>query len=154
MAFVVRRPGSRWEIRESYSTDEGPRARTLVSFRVLTDEVIRRASASSGKTLDRHAIVRSARRAGAPIERAPADALAASLLRVLAMNPTMNPGIRRLLHDRLEQSGSLPVAVDDGVCEWIAASDRERGDALVDLLGLADRLPAPERTALAFPGLR
>lgn len=153
MAFVVRRPGSRWELRESYSTDDGPRARTLVSFRVLTDEVIRRASAACGKPLDRQAIVRSARRAGAPIERPPADALAGALLRVLAMTPSMSPGLRRLLRDRLEQ-GPVARAVDDSVSEWIAASDQERGDALVDLLGLADRLPAPKRKALAFPGLR
>lgn len=154
MAFVVRRPGDRWEIRESYSTPAGPRARTLASFRVLTDDVIRRASAAGGQTLERQAIIRAARKAGAPIERAGTDSTAAALLRVLARGTPVSPGLGRLLHDHLERTTRRVHLVEDSVAEWIGASDRERGDALVDLLGLADRLPPPKRKALEFPIFR
>ena len=42
MAYVVERRSGHWEIRESVHTAAGPRARTLATFRMLTDEVLER----------------------------------------------------------------------------------------------------------------
>ena len=56
MAFVVRRPKGRWEIRESFVGPSGPRARTLASFRVLSEDVIERVTGTTIR--GRRAIVR------------------------------------------------------------------------------------------------
>jgi hypothetical protein len=37
--------------------------------------------------------------------------------------------------------------------DWKGATEEERGRALMDLLSLADKLPAPTRTPLRFPRL-
>lgn len=148
MAYVVRRPAGRWEIRESYSTPAGPRARTLVTFQTLIPEVIDRAARAAKTNFDARAVVRSAKRAGTPIAPSPADSRAIALVRSLARDEPIRPGLRRMLADRL--SGR---PVDDDLAEWIGASTTARGEALVDLLGLADRLPGPRRTPLRFPRL-
>lgn len=149
MAFVVRRPGGRWEIRESFTSKVGPRARTLASFKVLSPQVIERAVGAARGAGDRESIVRAARRAGAPIELSAGDALAESLLRSLARGATVRPGMRRLLIEQLTDSQHA----DDSFAEWIGASLEERSAALVDLLGLADRLPKPPERPLRFPRL-
>jgi transcriptional regulator with XRE-family HTH domain len=45
------------------------------------------------------------------------------------------------------------AAADDSFVDWIGASLEQRGAALVDLLGLADRLPKPPKGPLRFPRL-
>lgn len=150
MAFVVRRPGDRWEIRESSLTPAGPRARTLASFKHLSDDVIARAAGRAQGAFDRDELIGAARRAGVPFERHPADATAETLIRMIARGSLPRPGLRRLLRDTL---GGEPARIDGSLAEWIGASPEERGRALVDLLGLADRLPKPRRTRLTFPGL-
>ncbi len=153
MAFVVARPRLRWEIRESYATPKGPRARTLVSFSTLTPDVIDRAERAAAGPFDRDRVMRAARRAGTPFRRSPAEALAEKLTRAVANGEQIRPGLRRLLHDRLAAAGDMPRSVDDSVAEWLGVSAHDRGRALVDLLGLTDRLPKPRQTALTFPGL-
>lgn len=149
MAFVIRRPGGRWEIRESFSTNAGPRARTLTSFKVLTPQVIERAIDTARRPANRESIIRGAKKAGAPVELSAGDALAESLLRGVARGASVRPGVRRLLVEHLMGSRQA----DDSFARWIGASLEERSAALVDLLGLADRLPKPPKRPLRFPRL-
>lgn len=151
MAFVVRRPQGRWEIRESFATDRGPRARTLVTFKTLSPQVIKRAVRAAKRPLDPGELVRAARRAGVPVALTEGESLAQSLLRHITHGGAVRPGLRRLLLDRL--SGEPAPSVDGSVAEWIGASPEERGAALVDLLGLVDRLPVRRPAPLRFPRL-
>lgn len=155
MAYVVPRPGGRWEIRESRSTPAGPRSRTLASFRTLTPEVLAKAQARSAKeTLDPAELRRAAARAGAPVALDAPDRAAAELLSELAGGRAPRPALRRLLLGALEGGRSLPDNAR-AAAAWIAASPRERGEALCDLLLLTDSLPpgrARARTS-SFPGL-
>lgn len=66
MAFVVARPKGRFEIRESLHTPDGPRARSLASFDVLTDAVLVKAARRAQRPFDVGAVLASGRRAGAP----------------------------------------------------------------------------------------
>jgi len=147
MAYVVARTGRRFEIRESRVTPDGPRARTLATFRVLDDGVIAHASERSESTLDVHALRASARRAGAPVavDDGP-DRAARVLLAQLADGHRPSPVLTALLADALARPPSQPVP-------WIGASPERRGEALRDLLLLADRLPPPRTTRTRFPGL-
>jgi len=149
MAFVVKRPGHRWEIRESYTTDDGPRARTLASFNVLTADVLDRAVARSEGHAEREALIRAAKRAGAPLERPEADIAAETLIRVMARGAPPRPGLQRLL---MTQLGPLNQR-DNSFAEWIGASLEERARALVDLLDLGDTLPHPPERPLRCPRL-
>lgn len=150
MAYVVRRPGGRWEIRESYVTERGPRARTLATFKTLSPTTVEKAAAKARTPFEPEAVLDSARRAGAPVELSRGDALATRLLRELGRDARIRPGLRRLLLEQLEdiEMGT----VDDSLAHWVGASERERADALVDLLDLADRLPKPGRRPLQYPG--
>jgi hypothetical protein len=153
MAFLVQRPGGRYEIRESAVTDRGPRARTLVSFRELSDEVLDRAGARAVGALDRDALRERARELGVPVaDRDPTtDLLARRLLARLATGATVSGPLATLLVERLG-----PVEAPDGLegaVEWLGATDAQRGHALWDLLELADALPDHDR-GLTFPPLR
>lgn len=68
MAFVVRRPQGRYEIRESVKTAAGPRARSLANFAVLTDSVLGAAQDRATRPFVAGDVVSSAHRAGAPVE--------------------------------------------------------------------------------------
>jgi hypothetical protein len=70
MAFVVARPGGRFEIRESLHTAKGPRSRTLASFSVLTDDIMAAAAQRAQRPFDAATVIRSGRRAGARIQLA------------------------------------------------------------------------------------
>jgi hypothetical protein len=154
MAFVVRRPKGRWEIRESRATDAGPRARTLATFGVLTDDVLAQAERASRRGFNRSAVIASARRAGAPVAESSADAAARALLAEFRAGSAPTPGLLRLLRDRIEELPAPRLESGGSIADWAGASDADRGDALRDLLELTDRLPAPRRTRLRFPGLR
>lgn len=149
MAYVVRRPGGRWEIRESYTSPAGPRSRTLATFRVLSPQVIERAVHRARKPVAADTLLRAARRAGAPFESANADDLAKSLIRTLARGETIRPGLRRLLIEGL----TTPPSSVDALADWVGASLQERGSALVQLLNLTDSLSKSRNTPLRFPGL-
>ena len=159
MAYVVARPGRQFEIRESRATPHGPRSRTLTTFRVLDDDVVARATERSASTLDAASLRASARRAGAPVavEEGP-DSAARALLAQLAGGRHPSPVLAALLADQLAVSPrrarqpALPDAAR-AVVPWIDASPTERGDALRDLLLLADRLPPPRTKRRRFPKL-
>jgi hypothetical protein len=70
MAYVARRPAGRFEIRESYQSERGPRARTLANFAVLSDDVLGRAEQRALRPFDRVAVRASAIRRGARIDPA------------------------------------------------------------------------------------
>jgi hypothetical protein len=151
MAYVVRRPAGRWEVRESAATSSGPRARSLVSFRVLDSSVLERAERAARRPFDRSAVVASARRAGAAVEDNAADRLARQLLGEIARGRSPSPGLRRLLRDNLADQRSMAAVEMD--LEWLSASDEQRGRVLRDLLDLTDHLPAERQEPLRFPSL-
>jgi hypothetical protein len=154
MAYVVGRPGGRFEVRESRLGPKGPRSRTLASFRVLDDTVLAHAAARAETGFDASAVRAAARRAGAPIASgAPADRAARALLHELRAGHVPTPGLRAVVAAALGSPAAVPDSVG-AMAGWVGASTAERGDALRDLLLLADRLPAPPRRASAFPGLR
>jgi hypothetical protein len=157
MAYVVSRPNGAWEIRESQRTDAGPRSRTLASFRELTPEVIEAARSRSTRDLNADELREAARRAGAPVAEAPADAAAAELLRRLSQGEQLRPEVKRLLADAVRATGADPEAPSDtarAAAAWLGADAEERGRALRDLLLLADRFPAGRRKPRApYPRL-
>jgi hypothetical protein len=149
MAYIVARNSGAWEIRESHSTDAGPRSRTLASFRSLTPEVIEHAQARSTKRLDPGELRKAAHRAGAPVTATPSDRAAGDLLAQLAAGHRPRPLLARLLAKALSADGSQPADNNaESAAAWIAASPERRGETLRDLLLLVDNLPrarAPER---------
>lgn len=102
MAYVTSRGSGKWELRESVSTPEGPRSRTLASFRTLSDETIENARARAAKPLTADAIKDAARRVGAPVGLAAADQAAGDLLRELDAGREPHPILRQLLVEALQ----------------------------------------------------
>lgn len=158
MAFVVPTRKGRFEVRESKSTPNGPRSRTLVSFRELTDELIEKARTNAEKPVGAEELRRAARRAGAPVAGAPIDRAARALISELGKGRKPDPALRHLLmgllsSDRASDTGQ-PLS-DSGlsVAAWVGATPEQRGRALVDLLLLADAIPAGNRKKkpLLFP---
>ena len=136
MAYVVARPKGRYEIRESLHTPDGPRARSLAGFDLLTDGVLAKASRRAQRAFNAKAVLASARRAGAPtMVSAGGEAEAKSRTRFVEASRRMAQALKR------------PPA--------LRSSDP--GAALIELLGFADavalsqphRPPAP----LEFPVL-
>ncbi len=153
MASVVKRPTG-WEIRESITTERGPRSRTLATFKGLNKATIEHARARASKGLDHDDVVRAALRAGAPVEPEAADAHAQALIRELESGAAPRPGLRRLLAGYLRDE-PRPTAAAEAASAWLGSSAAERGAALVDLLLLADAIPVARRPPeLAFPGFR
>ena len=154
MAYVVDRRSGTWEIRESHATATGPRSRTLASFQTLTPEVIERAQARSSKALDPEELRSAATRAGAPIAVNTSDRASAELLSQLTSGQTPRPVLRRLLLDALQSDPREPSSSAQAAASWITATPKERGEALLDLLLLTDRLP-PSRAPAGrrFPRL-
>jgi hypothetical protein len=114
--------------------------------------------------MDVDALRAAALRAGAPVVSNPTDSTARDLISSLAKGRKLDPTLKRLLRDALDNEDRRdrprdPAAlVSDSarsVSEWIGASPRERGDALVDLLLLADALPLRRRAEQSrFPRLQ
>jgi hypothetical protein len=148
MTYFVPRSTGAWEVRESYSTEAGPRSRTLATFRSLTPEVVERARARSTKLLDADELRKAARRAGAPVAAAAPNRAAGDLLSQLAAGHRPRPLLARLLAKALSAEGGQPTGNAEAAAAWIAASPARRGDTLSDLLLLVDHLPRtriPER---------
>jgi hypothetical protein len=140
MAFVVRRPNGSWEIRESISTPSGPRARTLATFRLLTEAVAGEASRRATRDVTTADIMAAARRAGAPTAANRADAAAAELLRSLERGQHLSERLRRALVNRL---GDVPPQSDSAreAVEWVDAPVDERGRVVQQLLDIGDAFP-------------
>ncbi len=154
MAYVVARHGGVWEVRESRATAAGPRSRTLATFRTLTPEIVERARARSAKPLHPSDLRKAALRAGAPVASGDADRATGELLAELAAGREPRGALRRLLLDAL---GGRPAMSDSAraAARWVAATPRERGETLRDLLLLADRLPPGRASAgRRFPRVR
>jgi hypothetical protein len=152
MAYIVPRKTGAWEIRESYGTAAGPRSRTLAGFRTLTAEAIERAQARSTKHLDPEELRKAARRAGAPVASPPTDRAASQLLTQLAAGQKPRPVLARLLLKALSTEDSQPTDNAEAAAAWIAVTAEQRGEALRDLLLLADHLPrARIRAHARFP---
>lgn len=137
MAFVVARPGGRFEIRESLHTADGPRARSLAGFDVLTDEVLAKAARRARRPFDVGAVLASARRSGAPARVSVAGGEGE-----LAHGRFVQAS--RRMAQTLQRSRTPKRAVDPGT-------------ALIDLLGFADAVtrgrPARPYRPLEFPVL-
>jgi hypothetical protein len=146
MAYVVPRSSGSWEIRESHLTAKGPRSRTLATFRTLTPEAIDHARRRARKRVDAEALRRAARRAGAPVALADADMAAAELLRTLGEGTRPRPALERALRDALSAGARAATSNAQAAAAWIGATPQRRGEALGDLLRLADSLPHRRRS--------
>ncbi len=96
--------------------------------------------------VDVHALVHAARRAGAAVSVgvSPVDIAARALLAELRAGNHPSPALAAALSDAVVPE----VEVSDSVraaAAWSGATLEERGEALRDLLLLADRLPVPRR---------
>jgi hypothetical protein len=129
MAFVVARPGKRFEIRESVATERGPRSRSLANFSVLTDDVLAAAQKRAARPFDAAGVVASARRAGAPVKR--------------------NAQIRSFVE------ASRRMSVETG--RAMTPARRDPGETLLDLLGFTDLVlaskPGGRKEPLRYPPL-
>ena len=155
MAFLVGRKDGRFEIRESHATEAGPRARTLASFRELDEEVLDRAAAHARRDFDRAAIRERAAKLAVPQHTDRASRAARSLIAELRRGHGPAPSLVRLLRDELPADPRpTPDTIEQAV-EWIGKTDRQRGDAIADLLDLGDALPRRERPPRSgFPRIR
>jgi len=158
-----------FEVRESATTPDGPRSRTLATFRRLDDEVIARARARARKPPSAEQLREAALRAGAPVAAAPVDQAAAKTVRRLAAGERVDPMLRRLLLDALDRQGrgerfeapgpgARHPEVSDAAreaSEWIGVEAERRGEAARELLDLTDALPLNlHEPETAFPRLR
>jgi hypothetical protein len=147
MAYVVATKRDAFEVRESRSTPNGPRSRTLATFRELDAATIERVRNRAETPPSEAQLRKAALRAGAPIAGAPVDAAARTTLRSLAHGERPSPKLRRLLLDALADK-------EHPATEWLGASLSERGETLEQLLLLTDALPIRRRRAeIGFPRL-
>lgn len=142
MAFIVSKPNGTWEARESHRTPEGPRSRTLATFREFSPEVADRIAGRSAGPVDRDELARKAARAGAPVVTSEIDRTAADLLRQLAMGGALRTGLAKLLADSLANGGKEVDHEGERMKLWAGASVHERAEALASLLDLGEALPA------------
>src|SRR5579859_7325983 len=137
--FLARRPGDRWELRESRLTSAGPRSRTIATFRELTPDTVSHAMKRSSGTLDPSALRALCRRAGAPVTPLPQDAAAAELLSAIARGERPRRGLARVLAAELNGGQESVSASERAAARWVHATTQQRGDTLRDLLLLTDR---------------
>lgn len=156
MAYVTANRRGGFEVRESRATPNGPRSRTLATFRRLDDEVIERARSRASKPPSAEELREAALRAGAPVAAAPVDRAAAETVRRLAAGERVDPMLRRLLLDALRQQErservELPEAgaarepemsaAAREASEWIGVGPERRSEALWELLAMTDAFP-------------
>jgi hypothetical protein len=135
MAYVVARPKGRFEIRESLHTPDGPRARSLAGFDVLSNAVLAKAARRAQRPFDMEAVLASGRRAGAPTRIDAGEAAEDARGRFVEASRRMARALQR-------PPALRPV---------------DPGAALIDLLGFADAVtrnqPPRPPTPLEFPVL-
>jgi len=158
MTYVVERNagasrGRRFEVRESVSTERGPRSRSLATFTELDEVVLAKARARALRPFDPSSVVASARAVGAHVVIEPAAerharALLAELRGGSALPPALSALLRRALVPAADIDGNIEAAAG-----WFGATPEQRGEALVDLLGFADAVPSRVRGPAepAFP---
>lgn len=142
MAYLVRRAGDRFDLRESAATPDGPRSRTLATFRApLTPEILERAAARAARPFDREALLAAAARLGVATTERREERAARELLARLRAGARIDPVLVTLLRDALDAAPSAPVPEPLAeVAEWVGASDARRGEAVRDLLRVSDRI--------------
>jgi hypothetical protein len=158
MAYLVRRSGDQIEIRESRSTQKGPRSRQLARFDgTLTPAVLARAAAKATRPFDADALVRRAQVMGIPVETRAPEREAHALLRRLRRGDPIDPIMASVLARALDEvaKAELPEPVAE-VAEWIGATPAARGAALRDLLDAYGRIaasspPRRERPRTPYP---
>jgi hypothetical protein len=141
MAFVVVRRDGRFEIRESVTTPNGPRARTLATFRELTDSVLERAESNACRPFDRTQVERRAISAGASRDTRDVARRAHALLADLHSGHRLPPILAGALALELAAAGGALPDTLPPLSDWLGASTRQRGEALRDLLRMTDRIP-------------
>lgn len=147
MAFVASRRDGAFEVRESHLTPKGPRSRTLATFRELDAATIEKVLERAEKPPAREELVQAALRAGATVSAPPVDEAARALLHSIARGEEPNRKLRRLLLGALARESTSAE-------EWLGTSLAERGDALKDVLLLADAVPIRARPKrIGFPRL-
>src|ERR1700761_1196999 len=147
MAFIAAARNGAFEVRESRLTSKGPRSRTLATFRELDSTTIEKVIARADNPPSRKELLQLALRAGAPISARPVDEAARKLLRAIAGGEEPNRKLRHLLAGAISGDSSSAE-------EWMGTSLTERGDALADLLLLADAVPIRARSrTIGFPRL-
>jgi hypothetical protein len=164
MAYVVATKPGRFEARESVSTPDGPRSRTLASFRELTTETVEKVRARAEKPPTAAELTHLALRAGAPVRGSELDEAAREALRRIASGEQPDPKLRRLLIDALStedpsgqssESRSLVSDAARAATQWIGVGAEDRANALRELLELADALPIKLRShEIGFPRMR
>jgi hypothetical protein len=142
MAYLARRAGGRFEIREAVTTGAGPRSRTLASFRgAITPELLDRAERRATRPLDRERLLARAAALGVAVAERRADGAARELLEELRRGAALDPALASLLRDALEPPAGAAARSDLAeVGEWIGADDARRGAAMRDLLRLSDTI--------------
>jgi len=158
MAYLYRRKSGRVEIREARTTARGPRSFTLASFSgPLEPAHLERAEAAARRPFDRARILARARELGVPVAGQGADAEAQALIARLRAGAALDPRLVPLLREQLAGRPAAPLSDElADVAEWLGASDRERGNALRDVLRLYDtiarsRAPVREPARVRFP---
>src|SRR5690348_408771 len=149
MAYVVATKPGRFEVRESVSTPEGPRSRTLASFREMTGETVERVQERAEKPPTAAELTRLALRAGAPVRGSELNQAAGETLRRIASGEQPDPKLRRLLIDALSDPGPDGQRTDSNLVsdaaraasQWMGVGVEDRAAALRDLLELADAIP-------------
>jgi hypothetical protein len=144
MAYLVKRSGDRIEVRESRSTQKGPRTRQLARFAgALTPAVLARAAARARRPFDPDALVRRARVMGIPVDARAPEREARALLERLRRNDAIDPVMAGLIVRALEgvATAKVPEHIAE-VSDWIGASPAARGAALRDLLDAFGRIAA------------
>jgi hypothetical protein len=154
MTYVVARPHQRFEIRESTATPAGPRARTLATFRVLSEDVLDRAASRARRPFNRARVEARAAALGARRVDNAAGRAARDLLAALHRGEPVPPALAGRLREELPAPRrDIPDSIEP-VLDWIGTSAAQRGEALRDLLRLTDRIPTRRRAAtLSFPGI-
>lgn len=145
MAFVTAKRGGTFEAREAYATPEGPRSRTLATFRELDAASIEKIVSRAEKAPPIDELIRSTLRAGGTIAAKPVDESARETLRLIARGERPNGKLARLLREAL--TDGVPSAA-----QWLGTTPAERGEALRDLLLLTDAIPLRRRPRrIGFP---
>jgi hypothetical protein len=153
MAYFVHRGDNRFDLREAISTPDGPRSRTLATFRApLTPEVLERAAARATRPFDRDAVLGAAASRGLAVTARRDERAARELLAQLRGGARLDPVLATLLRDALMAAEAAPVPARLAeVAEWIGAPAARRGEAVRDLLRVSDRIVRSRSRVVARP---
>jgi len=161
LAYLVRRPAGRFDIRESVATPDGPRSHTLASFRgALTPEVLDEAQRRASRPFERTRLEARALELRVPVTARREDRAARELLATLRAGAPIDPLLASALKQLLDELPAVPLPpLLTEVAEWVGADDGRRGAALRDLLRLSDRIVHSRRAVRArqhvpFPQFR